>query len=57
MPHIVLQISGYACVVYSIIPQLFSEIALFTQKITIWCVRDRGQGGERRLCFYLKENC
>lgn len=28
-PHIVLQISGYACVVYLIIPQLFSETASF----------------------------
>lgn len=56
MPHTALHISGYACVVYLIILQLFSETASFYKKLTIWCVRVKGHGGEDRLYTQRKRN-
>lgn len=53
MPHTVLHISGYACVVYLIILQLFSETASFYKKLTIWYVRVKGHGEEKGLYIFI----
>lgn len=58
MPHIVLQTSGYACVVYLIIPQLFSETASFYTESdkTKVCQRERvGRRGEPVFLSHLEE--
>ena len=54
MPHTVSYISGYACVVYLIIPRLFSETASFYTEIDNMVCQRYGSGRKGYIIFLSK---